>query len=93
MRWKLDLHHVFNLLLNALNSSDAWTGSDALMKRIDWVNKLNAVTPKSSTNVLTLAEQLFADTLSEQTVLTIKRAESAKQARTLLFMSPEFQRR
>jgi uncharacterized protein (DUF1800 family) len=75
------------------NHSDAWTGSDALMKRIDWVNKLNAVTPKSSTNVLTLAEQLFADTLSEQTVLTIKRAESAKQARTLLFMSPEFQRR
>ena len=73
--------------------ASAWTGSDALMKRIDWVNRLNAVVPKLKTNTLEIAQQLFGDFITEQTLRSIKRAESDRQARTLLFMSPEFQRR
>ena len=74
-------------------NAEAWTGSDALMKRIDWVNRLNVVTPKLNGTVLALSQQLFADNVSEPTLLAIKRAETARQARTLLFLSPEFQRR
>lgn len=73
--------------------AEAWAGSDALIKRIDWLNKLNSVTPKLNDTVLALSQQLFGDTVSESTLLTIQRAESARQARTLLLMSPEFQRR
>lgn len=73
--------------------AEAWTGSDALMKRIDWVNRLNVVTPKLNGTVLALSRHLFNENISEPTLLAIKRAETARQARTLLFMSPEFQRR
>ena len=75
------------------DNAKAWTGSDALMKRIDWVNRLNTVIPKIRLNALDITRELFSDNVSEQTLRSIKRAESDRQARTLLFLSPEFQRR
>ena len=75
------------------DNAKAWMGSDALMKRIDWTNRLNAVVPKLKLNALDIARNIFSDNISEQTLRTIKRAESDRQAKTLLFMSPEFQRR
>ncbi|MDG2473321.1 MAG: DUF1800 domain-containing protein [Pseudomonadales bacterium] len=70
-----------------------WSGSDALIKRIDWVNRLVTVSPKLSFSALDLAKQLFADDVSERTLKVLAGAETARQAYTMLFMSPEFQRR
>lgn len=73
--------------------AEDWSGSDALIKRIDWVNRLVTVSPKSLLSAVDLAQQLFAGDISERTLKVLKGAETAQQAYTLLFMSPEFQRR
>ena len=70
-----------------------WSGSDALMKRIDWVNILNTVIPKMGANVLEISQQVLAGQVSERTLRMLNGAETQRQGRTLLFMSPEFQRR
>ena len=72
------------------DNAKAWTGSDALMKRIDWVNRLNTVIPKIRLNALDITRELFSDNVSEQTLRSIKRAESDRQARTLLFGAQNF---
>lgn len=67
-----------------------WAGSDALMKRIDWVNfisKRTAYTPQF------LAGRIFASQLSPLTVKLLAGAESRAQGLALLLLSPEFQRR
>ena len=68
----------------------AWTGSDALMKRIDWVNLLSKRirhTPQA------VATRTFDSQLSPLTVKSLAGAESRVQGLALLFLSPEFQRR
>ncbi len=60
------------------------------MARIDWANAISAM---SKVNAEQVMKNSFADTLSKTSYQTITRAESRKQALTLLLMSPEFQRR
>ena len=68
----------------------AWTGSDALMKRIDWVNlfsKRIRHTPQA------VAKRIFDLQLSPLTAKSLAVAESRVQGLALLLLSPEFQRR
>ena len=71
-----------------LNS--AWTGSDALMKRIDWVNGLSK---KSRHTHQAIAERIFDSKLSPLTVKLLAGAESRAQGLAMFLLSPEFQRR
>ncbi|WP_338049501.1 DUF1800 domain-containing protein [Parashewanella hymeniacidonis] len=68
-----------------------WNGPSALMSRIDWSAQL--VKRRQRTNPKVLSQQLFADTLSDNTQTLIQHAESRQNALTLLLMSPEFLRR
>jgi uncharacterized protein (DUF1800 family) len=68
----------------------AWLGADALIKRIDWVERFCtrlALSPQA------VVEQQFAGQLSTATGQAIARAESRQQGLALLLLSPEFQRR
>jgi len=67
-----------------------WDGSSALMKRIDWSM---LVSGQMKGNVKKLMTRTLSDAVSENTFNRVSRAESRKQAYTLLLMSPEFQRR
>lgn len=67
-----------------------WTGSDALMKRIDWVNFVSKRAPHSPQVV---ANRIFDSQLSPITVKLIAGAESRAQGLAMLLLSPEFQRR
>lgn len=67
-----------------------WTGSDALMKRIDWVNFISKRTAHSPQ---ALARRMFDSQLSPLTVKLIAGAESRAQGLAMLLLSPEFQRR
>jgi len=67
-----------------------WTGSDALMKRIDWVNFISKRTAYSPQ---VLASRIFDSQLSPITVKSIAGAESRVQGLAMLLLSPEFQRR
>ena len=72
------------------DTADHWDGPDALMKRIEWSNRMGERT-SSRTAPLELAEQVLGDSLSDHTRTAIARAASGAQALTLLLMSPEFQ--
>ena len=73
---------------SALN--DAWSGSDALMKRIDWAANFSE---KVDGDPLEIADQAFGGSISETTYQSVKRAESRSQGLALLLLSPEFQSR
>lgn len=66
----------------------AWAGSDALMKRIDWVNLLSN---KTNQKPQAVADRIFDSTLSPLTVKLLAGAESRAQGLALLLLSPEFQ--
>jgi uncharacterized protein (DUF1800 family) len=67
-----------------------WTGSDALMKRIDWVN---FITKRTAYSPQILANRIYDSQLSPITVKLIAGAESRAQGLAMLLLSPEFQRR
>jgi len=67
-----------------------WMGSDALMKRIDWVNLLGR---RSRQDPKSVVNRIFDTQLSPLTVRSLAGAESRAQGLTLLLLSPEFQRR
>jgi uncharacterized protein (DUF1800 family) len=67
-----------------------WTGSDALMKRIDWVNFISKRTDYSPQFI---ASRIFDSQLSPLTVKLIAGAESRAQGLALLFLCPKFQYR
>ncbi len=69
---------------------DAWSGSDALMKRIDWVSRLSLYVKRDPKHI---AGQVFGEQLSDNTAQAMARAESRRQSLALLLLSPEFQRR
>ena len=68
----------------------AWSGSDALMKRIDWISLLSKKTRETPSNV---AARIFDSQLSPLTVKLLAGAESRAQGLAMLLLSPEFQRR
>lgn len=82
----------FNAGSPAGYSSDntAWSGSDALMKRINWVSQL---TDRVKRDPIKIAQMTLGETVSEATRLSVTRAESRSQGLALLLLSPEFQRR
>lgn len=67
-----------------------WDGADALHARIEWAAQFSK---RSRRNAIEMAEQSLGALMSKDTRRAILRAESQQQARTLLVMSPEFQRR
>jgi uncharacterized protein (DUF1800 family) len=74
------------------DTNAAWAAPEGLKLRLDIAAQAasrvgNNIDPRD------LLEFAFADAASIETRRTIERAESRQQALTLLFMSPEFQRR
>ena len=67
-----------------------WIGSDALMKRIDWVNFISKRTNYSPPFI---ASRIFDSQLPPLTVKLLAGAESRAQGLALLFLCPEFQYR
>lgn len=69
-----------------------WAGPDMILKRIEWAQ---AVAERSQITMppQNLAQNILGQGLSAHTFLSIQRADSARQAVTLLLASPEFQRR
>ena len=69
-----------------------WDGASALLKRIEWAERLGERLA-ARLDARELAAQLLGGTLGEGTRTAIARAASAAQALTLLLASPEFLRR
>jgi uncharacterized protein (DUF1800 family) len=74
------------------DSAEAWASPDALMKRIEWAQRLAQRLPARS-DPLALAGRGIGPVMSQSTEQTIARAASAKDGVALLLASPEFQRR
>lgn len=68
-----------------------WAGPDALVKRLNWSRTAADLAQAADPNAVAAAA--LGSRLSERTRLAVARAESRPEALTLLFMSPEFQRR
>jgi uncharacterized protein (DUF1800 family) len=71
--------------------ASAWDGAEALMTRIDWVEQLGERITQGEP--LAMARAALGAWLSPRTIAAIQRADSRRQALSLLFMSPEFLRR
>lgn len=67
-----------------------WAGPDALVKRLNWSR---TAADAAQADPSAVAAAALGPRLSERTRLAVARAESRPEALTLLFMSPEFQRR
>ena len=77
--------------MDAIDASLAWDGAEALMTRIDWLE--NVVGRLRRKEPLDIARQALGAGLSARTLKTLQGAASRQQGFSLLFMSPEFQRR
>ena len=71
--------------------SQNWLGPDALMKRIEWANKV--AQRNSNFDARTFLTQALGPRITVKTLDTVNTAESNQQALILALMSPEFQRR
>lgn len=74
------------------DDATSWSGSDAVMKRLEWSNAVArrlqvAMSPND------FLDMTLGPLASETTRKAVSRAESAEQGFTLALMSPEFQRR
>jgi uncharacterized protein (DUF1800 family) len=74
------------------DTATQWAGPDALLKRIEWAGTV-AAHIASREQPLSLGERALGAALDERTRVAIARAVNAQQGITLLFASPEFQRR
>ena len=74
------------------DTADAWSGSDAMMKRLEWANAASS-RMRSGGSPAEFLERALGPGVSERTRVSVSRAESARQGLTLALMSPEFQRR
>jgi uncharacterized protein (DUF1800 family) len=72
--------------------SPDWDGSAALMKRLEWAQRLSQKHGLQR-NAQDLAGEMLGSTLSAETQRAISRAQDGPQALTLLLCSPEFMRR
>ncbi|GAA0542757.1 uncharacterized protein (DUF1800 family) [Rhizomicrobium palustre] len=72
--------------------SDAWSGPDAVLTRIEWARQIGQRIPPAA-DVVALAAQGLGPLMSEMTSTGILRASSKAEAVALLIASPEFQRR
>ena len=69
------------------DTAETWNGPEALISRIEWVNKLSQAVNKSAIDI---GETVIAESLTKQSRKIIQRAESRQQAIALLLLSPEF---
>jgi len=70
----------------------AWTGSDAVLERVEWANAASLRLGQQS-DPLELAQTALGPLLTADTRTAISRAASPAQGLALLLASPEFQRR
>jgi uncharacterized protein (DUF1800 family) len=70
----------------------SWAGPDAVIKRVEWAQGLSDRLG-SKIRPETILSNGLGPALSDKTVQSMARAESASQGLTLGLMSPEFQRR
>jgi len=72
--------------------SDAWSGPDAVLMRIEWARQVSQrIQP--NVDVVAMAAQGLGPLMSESTSTAIAHASSKSEAVALLLSSPEFQRR
>lgn len=74
------------------DSASAWTGSDAVLERVEWANAAAQRLGQQSDPSM-LADAALGPLLHAETRTAISRAASPAQGLALLFASPEFQRR
>ena len=74
------------------NAWEEWTGSDAVLQRVEWANAA-AQRLGAQSDPVSLAESALGPQLTAETRNAIARAASPAQGLALLFASPEFQRR
>lgn len=72
--------------------SEAWTGPDAVLTRIEWAKQVGARMPPDF-NAASVADAGMGLLLAPATRTAMARAESQGDALALLLASPEFQRR
>jgi len=72
--------------------SEAWTGPDAVLNRIEWAKQVGARMPPDF-NAVAVADAGMGPLLAPATRTAMARAESQGDALALLIASPEFQRR
>ena len=68
-----------------------WSGPDALWKRVQAAQSLADAAPATRTDALAAACAVFADQIDKETLVAIRRAESARDALAVLMASPAFQ--
>ncbi len=74
------------------DTSDAWSGPDAVLNRIEWAKEVGARLP-AGFDPMAIADTGMGPLLKSDTRLAMSRAPSAGDAIALLIASPEFQRR
>ena len=73
-------------------TSDAWSGPDAILNRIEWAKQVGTRMP-ADLNAAAVADGGMGPLLSPTTRTAMARAETQADALALLLASPEFQRR
>ena len=73
-------------------TSDAWSGPDALMTRIEWAKQIGARLA-GGVGAVELAMAGLGPLLSRTTMDAMGRAQAPGDALALMLSSPEFQRR
>ena len=73
------------------DTSSEWAGSEAMLRRVDWVFGFTSRVAESDPE--TVGANALGPLLSEATLSQMRRAGSRRDAMTLLLASPEFQRR
>ncbi|HXJ00105.1 MAG TPA: DUF1800 domain-containing protein [Micropepsaceae bacterium] len=74
------------------DDADSWTGSDAILQRVEWANAA-AQKLGGQSDPVRLADEALGPQLGAETRTAITRAASPAQGLAILFASPEFQRR
>jgi uncharacterized protein (DUF1800 family) len=74
------------------DNSDAWSGPDALLNRIEWAKEFGNRIPQTVDSVA-LADAGLGPLLQPATRAAMKASANAGEAMALLLASPEFQRR
>ncbi len=74
------------------DENEYWAAPGAVLKRVQWAQEV-VERIEESINPYDFGRALFGSVMSGETAFALKGAESQAQGLTLLFMSPEFQRR
>jgi uncharacterized protein (DUF1800 family) len=74
------------------DQSDAWSGPDAVLNRIEWARELGSRLPNGF-DAVAVGESGLGPLLRPATRAAMSKAASSGEAIALLLASPEFQRR